>query len=281
MKTLKRLQAGKWDIFFNVQLMGLFLLSCVLFAACEDQRIKTFKTVEYQPVYMSQEEFINSVDMEAPRELKDPGKIYFYENYLFVNEVNKGIHIFDNRDPSAPSNIGFINIPANKDMAVKENLLYADSHIDLLVFDIDNLQDAQLIARKEDVFLKSAGEPPSAPHSAVDPEKGIVVDWKAVEVEKVCEFNCGAYTSTSISGGNLFSAMDGGTGSSTGVGGSMARFVITGDYLYAVDKKNLLTFNITSSDPNQESEKNVGWAIETIFAYNNSSHIGAEQVMHI
>lgn len=61
----------------------------------------------------------------------------------------------------------------------------------------------------------------------------------------------------------------------------MARFTINGDYLYAVDHTNLLTFDIISSAATQVDNSNVGWAIETIFPYNDNLFIGSESAMYI
>jgi len=249
-----------------------------LFSGCGDQRVQTITYLEYQPVYMSEQEFKSAVQMEEPRALEEPGKIYFYNDYLFVNEVNEGVHIIDNSDPASPSRVGFVNIPANKDIAVKGDYLYADSQSDLLVFDLSNMQDVQLVSRKEDVFKLTADDYPEGPHQQVDPSQGIVVDWKKVEVQETCSGGCYGY------GDHIL--MADGSGASApespgGTGGSLARFAITGDYLYAVDSHNLITFDISAPEPMQASEKEVGWAIETIFPHKSNLFIGSQQAMYI
>jgi hypothetical protein len=281
MKTPTNLSAqGTADLFKNI--FCLTLLFSFLFSACDDQRMRTVKWIEYEPVYMTQAEFESAVGMEESRDLKEPGKIYFYDDYLFVNEINEGIHIIDNSDPANPSKVGFINIPANKDMAVRGNLLYADSNSDLVVFNIEDLQNPELMAREEGVFEKSVEYHPGFPYQPVDPTQGIVVDWKKVEKEEVCEGNCGGHR-----GGFMFATTDNALQAgavaeqATGVGGSMARFAITGDHLYAVDMQNLLTFDISNSDPVQQGKKNVGWNIETIFPHENNLFIGSESAMYI
>jgi hypothetical protein len=246
--------------------------------------MQTITWTEYEPVYMTQAEFKNAVQLEAPRELNEPGKIYFYEGYLFVNEVNEGIHIIDNRDPASPVKVGFINIPANKDMAVRGNYLYADSHSDLLVFDISDLQKPELVTRKENVFEHSADEPPGYPAQPVDRTMGVVVDWKPVQRTEVCEGDCSnarwGWESTIGIGGVLFSSADV-AGGAAGVGGSMARFAIAGAYLYTVDDSKLTTFDISAPEPNLTSQKDVGWAIETIFPHEQNLFIGSQSAMYI
>ena len=131
-------------------LFPLFLL--LVLTSCEDVRKQTITWLEFEPVYMSHEQFINSVGLETSQDLENPGKIYVYAGYLFVNEINEGIHIIDNRDPSNPQNIGFINIPGSKDLAIRNGILYADSQKDLLIFDITDLEQPELLERIEDDF---------------------------------------------------------------------------------------------------------------------------------
>jgi len=268
------------SIFFG---MIMLLLVPLFFVSCEDQRVQTITWIEYEPVYMSEAEFLNSVTVAPPKDLQVPGKIYFYRGYLFVNERNEGIHIIDNRDPANPVNIGFITIPASKDLAVKGDLLYADSHKDLLVFDISDLQNPELIERIEDVFNTAANIAPGFTTQQIEPSKGLVVDWKKVKREEICDGNCqsnsqwGFVTLESTS----FDASTSSSESGGGVGGSLARFAINGNYLYAVDHTDLITFDIETDDTDQLSQSSVGWAIETIFPYNDNLFIGSERAMYI
>lgn len=81
----------------------------------------------------------------------------------------------------------------------------------------------------------------------------------------------------------LFSCTDSDTGiGDTGTGGSMARFTIKGNYLYAVDYNNLNTFDISdSTNIIEKKEQQLGFGIETIFPYGENLFIGAVNGMHI
>jgi hypothetical protein len=46
------------------------------------------------------------IQMATPREMETTGKIYVYQQYLFINEPEKGVHIFDNSSPNSPINLG-------------------------------------------------------------------------------------------------------------------------------------------------------------------------------
>lgn len=69
---------------------------------------------------------------------------------------------------------------------------------------------------------------------------------------------------------------------STGTGGSLARFIIAGDYLYVVDHQNLVTFTLANpSNPVNISTFPVGFEIETIFNYKDKLFIGSQSAMYI
>ncbi|MDQ0637267.1 hypothetical protein QF042_000832 [Pedobacter sp. W3I1] len=196
---------------------------------------------------------------------KRTGKIYIYNDYLFINEPNEGIHIYNNTNPSAPVNMGFLKIPGNVDLAIHNNILYADSFIDLLAFDISNLNGIKQVKRVTDVFnqLYSAGA------------QKYLYTYKDTLVKKQTYkkgiFKDAAYSSNSLS-----------QSSSTGQGGSMARFTLMNDYLYTVGVNNLSLFDVkTASNPTFLKAINLGWGVETIFPYESKLFIGTNRGMHI
>ena len=92
----------------------------------------------FEPIYKSKAEVLAEIKSSTPVSISSPGKIYMYGNYIFLNEVNKGVHIIDNSNPASPVIKAFINIPGNVDIAVKGSTLYADLFTDLVVLDITN-----------------------------------------------------------------------------------------------------------------------------------------------
>ncbi|MBK8845763.1 MAG: hypothetical protein IPO27_04020 [Bacteroidetes bacterium] len=58
-------------------------------------------------------------------------------------ENNRGVHIIDMADTANPIKIWFLSIPANKDISIQNNKLYADNGPDLLVLDISNINDVK------------------------------------------------------------------------------------------------------------------------------------------
>ena len=129
-----------WSLFF------ISALSC-------DKDDSNYELVEVAtPQIMSKAAFRKSVEIVAPRNIEKSGKIYAYKDYIFVSDVNKGIHVIDNSNPKSPKRIKFLKIPGNEDISVKDDFLYADSATDLLVFDISNMNSISLKQRLEDVF---------------------------------------------------------------------------------------------------------------------------------
>jgi len=86
--------------------------------------------------------------------------------------------------------------------------------------------------------------------------------------------NNGSATSKS-SGGNASS--EGSIKDTTGKGGSMARFVIAGNYLYTLNKREITAFDITDpDDPLPYTKDSVPWDVQTLFAYGDYLYIGAK-----
>ena len=148
----------------------------------------------HEPLYMPWDKFRASMEVMPHREIMKRGKIYTKDNYLYINEPNKGIHIFDNSDPEEPIPKCFLSIPGNTDISIGGSHLYADSFVDLLVFALTiHPEDIILMNRVKDVF-------PYDPHqnqplseredvnsglnfrpARVDKDKGVVTGWRRIQ----------------------------------------------------------------------------------------------------
>ena len=253
--------------------LPVLIIMCLMFSlnSCvEDECMREITYINYIPVYMTMAE-IQDVKTEGARALEKPGKIYFYNDYIFVNEVDKGIHIIDNTDPANPQNISFISIPANRDMAIQGNSLYADNGGDLITLDISNPLDVQLKDRQTEVFKKLYEYPQG--YLAYNNEKEVT------EIVECTSSNFGR-------GGVVFQDFEGGNSSSSstssGVGGSMARFTITQGHLYAVNDFAMKVFDLVNPEmPNAVGDISLGWGIETIFPHKDKLFIGSNSGMYI
>jgi LVIVD repeat len=72
------------------------------------------------------------------------------------------------------------------------------------------------------------------------------------------------------------------TTTDTGKGGSLARFAIVGNFMYAVSDWELKIYNIsTPSAPQFVATQRVGWSIETMFAYGKNLFLGARNGIYL
>jgi hypothetical protein len=266
----------------------LFLAPLVLLlqGCLKDSCINTYKI--YSPVYKSLTQVREEMKSTAPQPIKTPGKIFLYGNYIFMNELDKGIHVIDNSNPSSPSRIGYINIPGNVDLAVKGSYLYADSYSDIVVFNISNpvnvtpVKFMNNVLKETDRFWGNKTNPDDVM---------IIVDYIERDTTVDCETysrwsNCRGCFLEDKSGGffttNTGSLASAGASAPSGKGGSMARFTLAGNYLYGVSWTNLYAINLANpADPVLTNTKNLGWGIETIYPFGDKLFIGSTSGMFI
>jgi hypothetical protein len=136
----------------------------------------------WTPTYMSWKDLRSAVKGGQARTPVKRGKIGIRGNLVFLNEPNKGIHVFDNANPAAPKALAFINIPGNVDLAVRGGVLFADSFVDLVAIDISALPEVKELNRQVDVFpydpLQAAEEDVWYYGEELDKTKGVVISWK-------------------------------------------------------------------------------------------------------
>ena len=171
----------------NIKTFGiLLLLSVVSFIiGCQDRILETKRFIANKPVYMTYEDMRKGIKSLPGSDLDQTGKFYFYNNYVFVNEYLKGIHIIDNSDPGNPQNIKFVKIPGNIDMVIKDDYLYVDSYVDLVVLCIHDINTIIEVYRVEDVFPYQVPEYDfNYPLANIDREFGVVVGYTIEEVEE-------------------------------------------------------------------------------------------------
>ena len=230
---------------------------CVIMAfaaittSCTDNSYERVTYTANTPVYMPFSEFRGSFRKTEARDSITPGKIYFKDNYLFVNDPGKGIHVIDNANPSNPQKIAFYEILGNVDIAINGNILFADSYIDLVAIDISDVNNPQEVGRLKNVFPEILPQGDIwFPYARVDRTKGVITGWKVETVTE--EHSVSGYSGWMYEGRMDFLATNG-TGNSgnwsggAGIAGSMARFMLNEQNLYVVSLPfRLKTVNVAS-----------------------------------
>lgn len=260
----------------------LMMLSIV---SCKDSSIEFRKYTANVPQYLSYDEMRKPVKSTAGFAIQTAGKIYIQGNYLFVNEKYKGIHVFDNSNPSSPVNLAFLDIPGNVDLAVKGNFLYADNYVDLIVLDISNLNSPVEVARIKDIFPYTIPETTEIyPISNIDQEKGVIVGWQVKEVTEELNSNgmMPYYYFDKGTGIFMMNESAGMPNRTVGIGGSMARFIINGDQFYGLNQSNMQVINITEpSNPVAGTKIEMSRVVETVFIDGLNLFIGTQTGMLI
>ena len=260
--------------------LGCLLL--LMFSSCfKDNCKRTYRL--YLPVYKTLSEVRAGIKSQSPRDISKAGKIFTIDNFIFLSEPDKGIHIIDNKEPSAPRKIAFVPIPGNIDVAVNGKTLYADCYSDLITLDISNPQQIIVKNIAEDVF------PDRKPYYVYGNSRNpdsvkLIAEWKWKDTTIDCDTYAHLYNHYYLEGfadskGNYATPAVGGK---AGKAGSMARFALLNDYLYTVTTSNLNVFDLSQPHtPSLVSKQMVGWNIETIYPFKQTLFIGSTAGMFI
>ena len=260
-------------------LMSLFLV--ILAYSCQHE--DTYEVLS--PVYMEFEEFRAPLKSSPARDIKQAGKIYFKDNYIFVNEVNKGIHVIDNSNPRWPKIIVFYEITGNVDLAIRGNTLFADSYIDLVAINISDIFDPVEVGRIKNAFPEVLPIPddPAIPMAwdEIDRRKGVIVDWKPTKrtgygPDRLWWGGARMDFLALASGGGMESA-------GAGVAGSMARFMLNQEYLHSIAQPFVLkTIDVSSPENMMQTDSIYTWReMETLFRYDGHLFVGTTTGMVI
>lgn len=272
-------------IFTSLSKITSLLIAMFFLAGCvKDNCTHTYTF--FMPVYKTSDEVRANIKSNHAKDIERPGKLFIKGDYIFLNEVDKGIHIINNSNPASPQNVAFIDIPGNMELAVKGNILYADLYTDLVTLDITDPLKASVKSIVDNAF-------PDRNYTGgfVADKTKIIVDW--VQRDTTISADCrGGRVSVWDNCPNCMFASNMSTdsrGSSEqkssspfGMGGSMARFTIVNSHLYTVSTSSLDVYNIsTPQSPAFTSKVQLGWGIETIYPFKNKLFIGSNTGMFI
>lgn len=257
----------------KANLRGVFAVLCLvsLMAACSKNKTAQKGTYTYtitKPVFAARADMLAAINGTVSEPVKTAGKLYIKDQFIYLNEVEKGIHIIDNSDPSKPTQIAFLNIPGNMDMAVRGDILYADTYTDLLAIDISNPRKAKVVNDIRNFFQRYY-------YLASDPDMiiaGITKKDTTVETSTWagcanCEF--AMFSATSTSGGT--------PKSNSGTAGSMASMVLMNEHLYALQEAHSIGIVDISNPaaPRLDTVFNAGFDLQTIYPFEGKLFLGS------
>lgn len=160
-------------------LIALALQSCCFYCDDDDAGFRGSSASEYEPVFLNRTAFENSVALTNPLAIGISGKIYIKGNLLFINELNKGFHVYDNSDPSNPKAIQFLAAPGSTDMAIRNNVIYINQATDLIAINYNTINNTVEMSKR----IANTFPPMQSPDGfdAYDiPENSVLIDWKLI-----------------------------------------------------------------------------------------------------
>jgi hypothetical protein len=258
-----------------------FVLLLFMFQSClKDTCTQTFKV--YRPVLQSKQEIRAKIKNSPVRALRKPGKLTLWGHYIFLNEVDKGIHVIDNSNPDKPVSLSFIEIPGNVDIAVHGNILYADLYDELVSIDVSDPAGIRYLGSSTGAFPHRA-----FPNGFAADTSMFIVDWagKDTTVSINCTSpNWRAETDRVFAAAGMVTQFSNtaAIAPANGINGSMARFAVLKDYIYTVSDNELFVFHLSSTErPVRVNRMILGWGIETIYPFRNNLFIGSANGMFI
>lgn len=259
------------------------IILCVFASSCVEESCTTTYTYQiYEPVYKTPEEIDQEVVFVAERSLEQPGKIYYYQNLILVNERGSGVHIIDNSDVRTPKKLGFIAIEGNEDIALSDHYLYADTWKNILVIDISTLTEPKVV----DIIngVKDEFWPVDDGLFLVDfAETTETVTVSCEEArEPVFTIDNRLFVDVSAAQPDVAFGPESSGASLDGQGGSLTRMALFNEHFYYINDHTMHVFDVHKlNEPDKLNEVYMEWGIETIFPYEDKLFIGANNGMHI
>ncbi|MCB0735067.1 MAG: hypothetical protein KDC76_10810 [Bacteroidetes bacterium] len=243
-------------------------ISAIFLSGCGTSCTQTRTYVTMIEVFAPLSDVRNSFAVSNPTDLVEPGKIHVNGNRLYIVDVRKGIHIYDNSNPSNPVALKFISLQTCTDVFTRGNYLYANQGPDLVTLDVSDVSNIQLVDRLNNIIFSNLVKGDS-----------FVVSYKEGEVIDVVE-DCSGGSTFFFENDVVFSGSSGRSG--TGISGSQSRLAILNNLLLAVDQSSVSSFSLDNpAKPTKLGSQVIQDGLETIFVQENAVFVGGENGMLI
>jgi len=134
---------------------------------------------QYKPVIVDRSQLENSISFQNAQPVFKSGKIYIKDNLMFVNDVNKGFHVYDYSNPKSPVRTNFINVPGATDLAIRDNTIYINQAVDLVTATYNiTTKKFTVTNRNKNVFPQK-----QAPNgqSEYTKDNQVIIDWTLIK----------------------------------------------------------------------------------------------------
>ena len=158
-------------------ILVVLLQGCCLFTPCEETVENHDNGSKYTPIHRARAELNTALKLQPAKSIQKSGKIYSYNDLLFVGEKRKGFHVFDNSNPKNPLKTSFIQVEGSTDIAFRNSVFYINQGTDLLAVKYNgSSKTLDLIKRIKNTFPELVS--PDGFTAKNIPENHVVIDWK-------------------------------------------------------------------------------------------------------
>lgn len=156
----------------------LLLAGCYGYGDGDDVVLTDPAPQQYNAVVMGRTEFEEAVHMMPAKPITKAGKIYIKDDYLFINDVNKGFHVFNYTDPLNPIPLGFLNIPGSTDLAMSDNVMYINQATDLVTMLFQDVGNTVIVTKRNRDVFPALQSPNGTVGQVADNE--VVIGWEEI-----------------------------------------------------------------------------------------------------
>lgn len=154
----------------------VLLIICVFSSCLRPESNPSWEENQYKPVLLQRSVFEKSIVLENPQPIIKSGKIYIKGNLMFINDVNKGFHVYDYSDPKNPVRLQFIKVPGATDLAIIDDIIYINQAVDLVTITYNSeTKKIDITNRNKNVFPQKKS--PNGFYGNPK-ENEIIIDWK-------------------------------------------------------------------------------------------------------
>ncbi len=242
---------------------------------------------EYDIEYMSWEEFRAPVQATEAKPFNFIGNMLVNDDLVVLTEPSKGIHLINNVDRNSPEKTAFIPVHGVDQAAMRGDMLFTRSHVDLIVIDLSEPAQAVEAGRLENLFYYNSSPTLEDPDKSIpidtDPELGVVKNYT------IRYSNCYRERNYGSGGGCMGAGADGGSAATNNPApqhriqqGSLASMIIVDDYLYVISNSQIKTVSLSEpTAPTLINSTTVNWNMETLYHHQGAIYVGTRLGVYI
>ena len=144
----------------KILVSGLFINTLLISMGCIEDDLKCDPDYQtcVEPITLTWEDLRADIQPSYGNTvtLTSAGKIHVKDDYLFVIDNYRGVHIFDQTDNQNPIRLAFIPMQGALDISTQGEFIYVNSFTDLVIVNyqavINGSFEQSNVTRKEDVF---------------------------------------------------------------------------------------------------------------------------------